>query len=50
MDVNPLVVTVFSWLSVLVVEDVADGGEAVAITARTPDVAVSWPVCGTPPF
>jgi len=48
MDVNSLMVTVFSGLSVLVVEDVADGGDAVVITARTPDVAVPCPGCGTP--
>ncbi|MFF5278902.1 transposase family protein [Streptomyces sp. NPDC000133] len=41
-------VTVFSGLSVLVVEDVTDGGDAVVITARTPDVAVPCPFCGTP--
>ncbi len=40
--------TVFSGLSVLVVEDVAEGGDAVVITARTPNVAVPCPVCGTP--
>ncbi|WP_276322896.1 transposase family protein [Streptomyces sp. F001] len=38
----------FSGLSVLVVEDVADGGDAVVVTARTRDVAVPCPVCGTP--
>lgn len=40
--------TVFSGLSVLVVEAVADGGDAVVVSARTRDVAVPCPVCGTP--
>ncbi|MFD5475224.1 ISL3 family transposase [Streptomyces sp. NPDC127105] len=40
--------TVFSGLSALAVEDVADGGDAVAVSARTRDVAVPCPVCGTP--
>ncbi|MEU5547509.1 transposase family protein [Streptomyces sioyaensis] len=48
MDVNSLVGTVFSGLSVLVVEDVADGGDAVVVTARTRGEAVPCPVCGTP--
>ncbi|WP_455753410.1 ISL3 family transposase [Streptomyces avermitilis] len=48
MDVNSLVGTVFSGLSALVVEDVTDGGDAVVVTARTRDVAVPCPVCGTP--
>ncbi|MGW9031869.1 ISL3 family transposase [Streptomyces sp. NPDC055722] len=48
MDVNSLMGTAFSGLSVLVVEDVADGGDAVVVTARTRDVAVPCPVCGTP--
>ena len=47
MDVNSLVGTVFSGLSALVVEDVADGGEAVVVTARTREDAVPCPVCGT---
>ncbi|MFE2717876.1 ISL3 family transposase [Streptomyces mirabilis] len=38
----------FSGLSALVVEDVADGGDAVVVSARTRDVAVPCPVCGTP--
>ncbi|MFG2793407.1 ISL3 family transposase [Streptomyces sp. NPDC048419] len=38
----------FSGLSALVVEDVADGGDAVVVSARTRDVAVSCPVCETP--
>lgn len=48
MDVNSLVSTVFSGLSVLVVEDVVDGGDAVVVTARTRDVTVPCPVCQTP--
>lgn len=48
MDVNSLVVTVFSGLSALFVEDVADGGDAVVVTARTREDAVPCPVCGTP--
>ncbi|MFD7408609.1 ISL3 family transposase [Streptomyces sp. NPDC059866] len=38
----------FSGLSALVVEDVADGGDAVVVTARTREDAVPCPVCGTP--
>ncbi|MFD3761987.1 transposase family protein, partial [Streptomyces sp. NPDC058622] len=38
----------FSGLSALVVEDVADGGDAVVVTAHTRDVPVSCPVCRTP--
>lgn len=48
MDVNSLVGTVFSGLSALVVEDVADGGDAIVVTARTRGVAVPCPVCGSP--
>ncbi|MGW1624933.1 ISL3 family transposase [Streptomyces sp. NPDC002172] len=48
VDINSLMGTVFSGLSVLVVEDVADGGDAVVVSARTRDVAVPCPVCGTP--
>ncbi|MFD7433752.1 ISL3 family transposase [Streptomyces sp. NPDC059861] len=48
MDINSLMATVFSGLSVLVVEDVADGGGAVVVTARTREDAVPCPVCGTP--
>ncbi|CAG6396333.1 hypothetical protein SCOCK_40253 [Actinacidiphila cocklensis] len=47
-DVNSLVVTVFSGLSALVVDDVADGGDAVRVVARTRDVPVPCPVCGVP--
>jgi transposase len=48
MDGNSVVCTVFSGLSALVVEDVADGGDAVVVTARTREDAVPCPVCGTP--
>lgn len=49
MEVNSRISTVFSGLSVLVVEDVEDCGDAVVVTARTRDVAVPCPVCGTSP-
>ncbi|MFH0241173.1 ISL3 family transposase [Streptomyces sp. HK10] len=38
----------FSGLSALVVEDIADAGDMVVVTARTRDVAVPCPVCRTP--
>ncbi|WP_411144800.1 ISL3 family transposase [Streptomyces sp. x-80] len=38
----------FSGLSVLVVEDVADYGEVIRVVARTRDVPVPCPVCGVP--
>ncbi|MEU8927804.1 ISL3 family transposase [Kitasatospora sp. NPDC048545] len=38
----------FSGLSVLVVEDVVDGGEVVRVTARTRDAPVPCPVCAVP--
>jgi transposase len=47
-DVNSLVRTVFSGLSVLVVEDVVDGGRTTRVAARTRDAPVSCPVCGRP--
>ncbi|MGX1977191.1 ISL3 family transposase [Streptomyces kronopolitis] len=47
-DVNELVAVVFSGLSALVIEDVADDGEAVRVTARARDVPVPCPVCGVP--
>lgn len=47
MKVDFLVGTVFSGLSALVVEDVAEGCGMVVVTARTQDVAVPCPVCGT---
>jgi len=40
---------VFSVLSALVVEDVTEIGGMVVVTARTRDVAVPCPVCGTVP-
>ncbi|WP_449657637.1 transposase family protein, partial [Streptomyces doebereineriae] len=48
VDINSLMGTVFSGLSALVVEDVADGGDVVVVSARTRDGAVPCPVCGTP--
>ncbi len=36
----------FSGLSALVIEDVADGGEIVRVSARTRDVPVPCPACG----
>ncbi|MGA5499316.1 ISL3 family transposase [Streptomyces cinereoruber] len=45
-DANALVGTVFSGLSALVIEDVADGGEIVRVSARTRDVPVPCPLCG----
>lgn len=47
-DANSLLNTVFSGLSTLVVEDVVDGGEVVRVRARTVDVPVPCPACGTP--
>jgi transposase len=47
MDVDSLVGTVFSGLSALAVEDVTESGGMVVLTARTRDVAVPCPVCGT---
>jgi transposase len=37
---------VFSGLSALVIEDVADDGGVIRVIARTRDVPVSCPVCG----
>lgn len=37
---------VFSGLSALVIDNVADGGETVRVSARTRDVPVPCPVCG----
>jgi transposase len=39
--------TVFSGLSDLVIEDVVDAGEVIAVQARTRDGAVACPGCGT---
>ena len=47
MAVDSLVGTVFSGLSALVVEGVTDDSGMVVVTARTRDVAVPCPVCGT---
>ena len=46
-DVTGLVGTVFSGLSALVIEDVVDGGDVIAVRARTRDVPVTCPECGT---
>jgi zinc-finger of transposase IS204/IS1001/IS1096/IS1165 len=45
-DVDELVRTVFSGLSPLVIEDVADQGERILIRARTPAGMVACPGCG----
>jgi transposase len=45
-DVNELVQTVFSGLSPLVIEDMADEGEWIVVQARTPQHASDCPVCG----
>ncbi|WAX80339.1 hypothetical protein [Streptomyces sp. KMM 9044] len=44
MDVGPLADTAFPGLSVLVVEDAADDGDAVVVTSRTREAAVPRPV------
>jgi hypothetical protein len=45
-DVNFLMAVVFSGLSVLVIEDVADDGGVIRVVARTRDALVPCPVCG----
>ena len=45
MDVNERVQTVFSGLSPLVMEDVADEGERIVVRARTPLDTAVCPVC-----
>lgn len=45
-DVNELVQTVFSGLSPLVIEDVADEGERIVVLARTPQGTAVCPACG----
>ncbi|MFJ2034307.1 ISL3 family transposase, partial [Streptosporangium sp. NPDC087985] len=45
-DIDELVSVVFSGLSPLVVEDVADEGEHIRVRARTPDGSVACPRCG----
>ena len=47
IDAVKLAGTVFSGLSVLVIEDVEDLGEAIRVQARTRDTAVACPRCGT---
>ena len=47
IDVAELVGTVFSGLSALVIEDVADAGEVICVRARTRDGEVACPGCGT---
>ncbi|WP_441349436.1 transposase family protein, partial [Streptomyces sp. 8L] len=47
-DVNELVAVVFSGLSALVVEGVADEGEVIRVSARTRDDPVPCPICGRP--
>jgi transposase len=47
IHVRELVGTVFSGLSALVIEDVADGGDVIVVRARTRDVPVACPGCGT---
>ncbi|MEY9988449.1 transposase [Streptomyces sp. V4I8] len=46
MDVNELVQTVFSGLSPLVIEDVADEDERILVRARTSLDTAVCPVCG----
>lgn len=45
-DVNSLWAVVFSGLSALVIEDVADDDEVIRVIARTRDAPVPCPVCG----
>jgi transposase len=45
-NVNELVQMVFSGLSPLVIEDVADEGERIVVRARTPQETAVCPVCG----
>jgi transposase len=45
-DVNQLVQTVFSGLSPLLIEDMADEGERIVVRARTPQGTAACPVCG----
>jgi transposase len=47
IDAVELVRTVFSGLSVLVIDDVEDAGEAIRVRARTRGGAVACPGCGT---
>ena len=47
IDVTELVGILFSGLSALVIVDVADGGDVIVVRARTRNVAVACPGCGT---
>jgi transposase len=47
-DVAELLSIVFSGLSALVIEDAEDAGEVICVRAKTRDVAVACPDCGTP--
>jgi transposase len=47
-DVHSLVGTVFSGLSTLVIDGVADDGEVIGVLARTRDVPFPCPMCGVP--
>ena len=47
IDVTELVGILFSGLSALVIVDVADGGDVIVVRARTRNVAVPCPGCGT---
>jgi transposase len=47
IDVTGLVGTVFSGLSVLVIEDVEDAGGVIVVRARTSGAEVACPGCGT---
>ena len=47
IDVAELVGTVFSGLSALVIEDVADAGDVIVLRARTSGGAMACPGCGT---
>ena len=46
IDVTKLVMTVFSGLSALVIEDVEDAGEVICVRGENPDAAVACPGCG----
>jgi transposase len=47
-DVAELLSIVFSGLPALVIEDAEDAGEVICVRAKTRDVAVACPDCGTP--
>ena len=47
IDMTELVGTMFSGLSALVIEDVEDAGDVIAVRARTPGGPVACPGCGT---